>query len=408
MKNQFSLKRGVAAACAVAGAATLLNGNCSAQPFIAADYATNSTYASGWTEVLDYAARGQNGGYGFGGWNMSPAGQADPAAQHAIDHTSPYDPFGVAWTLYDPHGLTPNTWPRDDFPQPPSSASYAASPGTCVNPPTGYTFFGPGGYDLAQAGRAMPNGEMYDSGLGYYVPVPGGGLQIGQTFTTVIANPSDRAPYGGYTIALENWPENRPSNHGDDVVAVGTFEYYGTLGRWYTTDTFGDYNSRPNIYDLDTTTNGIQIDVTVTSASTYHLVLTPLGNPGNAFSEDGTFAHPGPIVWVTYELYNTDSNFYPSGGDYSGCGGPDRTDFYIKSMTVSGLTLNVQKAGSNVILSWPGYITGFNLESTPSLSAPAWNPVSPDPVVVSNSVSDWKNVVTNAIAGTAQFYRLKQ
>jgi len=408
MKNHFSLKRGVAAACTVAGASTLLSGNCSAQNLIAADYATNATYAAGWTEVLGYNDRGQNGGYGFGGWNMSPAGQADPAAQHAIDHTSPYDPFGTAWTLYNPHGLTPNTWPGDNSPQPTNSTSYAASPGTCVNPPTGYAFFGPGGYDNAQAGRAMPNGEMYDSGLGYYVPVPGGGLQIGQTFTTVIANPSDRAPYGGYTIALENWPENRPSGHADDVVAVGTFEYYGTLGRWYTTDTFGDYNSRPNIYDLDTTTNGMQIDITVTSTNTYHLVLTPLGNPGNAFSEDGTFAHDGPIVWVTYELYNTDSNFYPSGGNYSGCGGPDRTDFYIKSMTVSGLTLNVQKGGSNVILSWPGYITGFNLESTPSLSAPVWNSVSPDPVVVSNSVSDWKNVVTNAIAGTAQFYRLKQ
>ena len=403
MKDHFSLKRGVAAACAVAGAATLLNGNCSAQNLIAADYATNATYAAGWTEVLGYNDRGQNGGYGFGGWNMSPAGQADPAAQHAIDHTSPYDPFGAAWTLYNPHGLTPNTWPGDNSPQPTNSTSYAASPGTCVNPPTGYAFFGPGGYDNAQAGRAMPNGEMYDSGLGYYVPVPGGGLQIGQTFSTVIANPSDRAPYGGYTIALENWPENRPSSHGDDVVAVGTFEYYGTLGRWYTTDTFGDYNSRPNIYDLDTTTNGMQIDITVTSASTYHLVLTPLGNPGNAFSEDGTFAHPGPIVWVTYELFNTDSNFYPPGGNYAGCGGPDRTDFYIKSMTVSGLTLNIQRAGTNVLLSWRGIFTNFTLVSSTNLVAPVWNPVSTDPP----GVVSGQNVVTNPIAGAQKFYRLQ-
>jgi hypothetical protein len=77
-------------------------------------------------------------------------------------------------------------------------------------------------------------------------------------------------------------------------------------------------------------------------------------------------------------------------------------------MTVSGLKLDIQRADSNVVLSWPGYITGFNLESTPSLSAPvSWSPVSPDPVVVSNSVSDFHNYVTNAIDGTPKFYRLK-
>jgi hypothetical protein len=409
--SHFSLNKGVAVACAVAATAVLLNGICSAQNhLIAADYATNSIYASGWTEALNYAQRGQNGGYGFGGWNMWTNVPYDPSrepGQRAMDRTSPYDPFGVAWTLYNPHGLRPNTWPHDATSNP-SDPFFPNSPGTCYNPPTSYDFFQPpgsGGYDLAQAGRALPDGEIWDPGLESYVP--GGGLKVGETFSTIIANPSDRAPYGGYTIALENWPENRPSDHGDDVVAVGVFEY-GTFGRWYTTDTYADYSSRPNIYDLDTTTNGMQIDITVTSTNTYHLVLTPLGNPGNAFSEDGTFAHDGPIVWVTYELYNTDSNFYPSGGNYSGCGGPGCTDFYIKSMTVSGLILNVQSAGSNVILSWPGYITGFNLESTPSLNAPvSWTPVVPGPVVVSNSVSDFHNYVTNAIEGTPKFYRLK-
>lgn len=407
MTSHFSLNKRVAAACAVAGAAALLlNGNCSAQPFIAADYATNSIYASGWTEVFGANDRGQNGGYGFGPWSMWHQVGPNHSGLTAMDQTSPYDPFGKAWTLCNPYGLTPNTWPGNTSPEPPSSVSYAASPGTCVNPPTGYSQFGAGAYDLSQAGRALPNGEVWDPVNGYYVP--GAGLQVGQTFTTLIANPTDRAPYGGYTIALQNWPENRINDHSEDVVAVGTFEYYGTLGRWFTPGTYGDISSRP-FSDLDTTTNGTQIDVTVTSTNTYHLVLTPLGNPGNAFSEDGTFAHPGPIVWVTYELYNTDSNFYPPGGDYSGCGGPDRTDFYIKSMTVSGLTLNVQKAGSNVILSWPGYITGFNLESNPSLGAPlSWGPVSPDPVVVSNSVSDFHNYVTNAIGGATKFYRLKE
>ena len=41
----------------------MMNGNCVAQTFIAADYATNSIYASGWSA-------GQNGGYGFGPWSF--------------------------------------------------------------------------------------------------------------------------------------------------------------------------------------------------------------------------------------------------------------------------------------------------------------------------------------------------
>jgi hypothetical protein len=384
----------------MAAAAILLNGNSFAQTFIASDYATNSTYSAGWTEVFGSNDRGQNGGYGFGPWSMwHQVGPLD-TGMHAMDHASPYDPFRTAWTLCNPAGLTPNTWPGDTSPQPPSSTSYAASPGTCVNPPTGYTQFGSGAYDLSQAGRALPNGEVWDPLNGYYVP--GTGLQVGQTFTTIISNPTDRAPYGGYTISFQNWPENRINNHTEDVVAVGTFEYYGSLGRWYTPGTYDDFSSRP-FADIDTTTNGMQIDITVTGTNTYHLVLTPLGNPGNAFSEDGTFANPGPIVWVTYELYNTDSNFYPPGGDYSGCGGPDRTDFYIKSMTVSGLALNIQKLGMNVLLTWQTNVPGFALESTTNLGpAAAWNTVSPDPSVVNGL-----NSVTNPIAASRQYYRLR-
>src|SRR5208282_4975808 len=98
MKSHFSLGSGVAAVCAVAGASTMLNGNCSAQSFIAADYASNSTYAGGWTA-------GQNGGYGFGPWSMDFTSTS--LIQNAMDfpsspNASPYDPFGVAWTLFNP------------------------------------------------------------------------------------------------------------------------------------------------------------------------------------------------------------------------------------------------------------------------------------------------------------------
>jgi len=387
--SHFSLNKGVAAACAIAGtAAMLMNGNCSAESLVAADYATNSTYALGWTPSADYdpvltAPGAQNGGYGFGPWTTYGTEATSPN-EHALDRTSPNDPFGVAWTLFNPEGTRPNSWPNDDFDA--SGFKFPDSPGTCGNKES---------TDLSRAGRALPNGLGADSGMGYHYP--GSGLQIGETFSTIISNPTDRGVYRGYTIVLSNFPENISYNNrsSDTVLEVGTFEY-GTHGRWYTTTSGATGCS---LFDTNTAPSGMQLDVSVTSTNTYHLVMTPRDHPELAYSEEGTFKNPGPIVWVTYQLYNTDSNFYPP-GEYA-CG-PDRTDFYIQSMTVSELKLNIQRVDANVILSWPAYFTDFKLESTPSLGALVWNPVSPDSVVVNG-----QNVVTNAIAGVKQFYRLR-
>lgn len=334
--------------CAVAGATTLLNGNCSAQTLIAADYATNSTYAAGWVA-------GQNGGHGFGAWSMNGTEAASPI-EAAMDGTSPHDPFGVAWTLYNPEGSTPD----------------AASPGSgCVNDLTGT--------DISRAGRALPNG----------------GLRPGDTFSTVISNPTCRKFYRGYTIILSTGSDNIAYGSVGQQVAVGTFEYF-TYGKWYTS------HGGTTLFDTDTSTNGVRIDITLTSTNTYHAVMTPLGNAEMAYSVDGTcenkgLTDQGPVNWVTYQIYNTDSNFFPTNAP---CG-PDRTDFYIKSMEVSGLTLNIQRADSDVVLSWPATAPGFNLESSASLTTPVWNPALPLPYVL-----DGQNVVTNPVAGAQQYYRL--
>jgi hypothetical protein len=345
MKSHFSLNGGVAVACAVAGASTLLNGNCSAQTFIAADYATNSTYGAGWSA-------GQNGGYGFGAWSMDYTGTN--VIQNAMNNSSPYNPFGVAWALYNPVA------PAIGSPNPPD---------TGTGPPSG---------DISRAGRAFPNG----------------GLQPGQTFSTVIANPTERKFYRGYTIVLSNGGDNIQYGGAGTAVAVGTFEYF-SYGKWYTSQTWA--TGRTPLFDTDTT-GGMQLDVTLTSTNSYHLVMTPLNNPSNAYAEDGTFTN-APMTWVTYQLYNTDSDFYPSV-----CANPQRTDFFIKSMTVAGLTLNIQRAGTNVVVSWPTNVLGFTLKSSADLGAAAvWNTVSPAPTVVND-----QNFVTNPITGSRQFYRLQQ
>jgi hypothetical protein len=185
---------------------------------------------------------------------------------------------------------------------------------------------------------------------------------------------------------------------------VGCFEYHAS-GRWYQSGANSanqGYTGTP-LFDTDTATNGMQLDVTMTGTNSYHLVMTPLGNPGIAYSYDGDFKTAttnGPINWVTYQLYNTDSNFYPT---LAPCG-PDPTDFYVKSMTIAGLTLNIQKVGTNVLLSWPSIFTNFTLVSTTNLAAPVWNPVPPNPPSVVNG----QNVVTNPVDGARQqFYRLQ-
>src|SRR6266436_5872124 len=89
MRSHFSLPQGVAATCAVAGALSMFNGNCSAQTLIAADYATNSTYAGGWST-------GQNGGFGFGPWSLDHT-DATPAGQYQGISSSLA--LGRSWTL---------------------------------------------------------------------------------------------------------------------------------------------------------------------------------------------------------------------------------------------------------------------------------------------------------------------
>ena len=139
------MNSGAAMACAAAGAATMLSGHCAAQSFVAADYATNSTYAGGW-------AAGQNGGHGFGAWSFN-ATDNTPAGQYQGMSTS--SAVGTAWTLL-------------------------------VQSSSG---------GLANAGRSIP-----------------GGLQVGQTFQTIIQNPvtwAGQYSYRGFDMLFTSGPDNK-------------------------------------------------------------------------------------------------------------------------------------------------------------------------------------------------------
>jgi hypothetical protein len=341
MRSHFTLHRGVAAACAVAGATTLLSGPSLAQSFIAADSATNSIYAGGWSA-------GQDGGYGFGPWNFGGTvsgmtnnvytnGIPNPGDQQGISTASP---IGTAWTLFN---ITANPPPK-----------------------------GPG---ISNVGRAITEP---------------GGLQPGQTFETVIDNPTGYHFFRGWDIMFTGGPTNNPAGDNLSALRVQVFAYFAA--DWSVIDNDGN---TPTPLDAGTTgSEGMKLDFTLTSTNTYVLALTPFSNPSSAYMQSGTLTTNLPITWVNYRLY-----WGPSSG-----ANDVANNLEISSMTIFGLMLNIQVQGANAILSWPTNVPGFSLASTLNLATGPWVTNGlPAPAVVNG-----QNVVTNPIAGSQEFFRLQQ
>ena len=126
------------------------------------------------------------------------------------------------------------------------------------------------------------------------------------------------------------------------------------------------------------------------------------GQPG--VTDDGVLAWEYIDGKFVVEARHAESG--PSGYDVF----PTRdTDFYfawvdftnplqaVASAVVESPTLTIDRSGSDITLSWPGTVTGFTLESAPSVAGP-WTAVSG----VSN------NQVTVAPTAGAQLYRLRQ
>ena len=335
MRSHF-LPRGVAAACAVAGATTVLNGHCAAGTFIAADYATNSTYGSGWSA-------GQNGGYGFGAWSFDGTvygtnimgTNIDISAPGALQEMSSSSAIGTAWTLFN---LTSTN-------------------------------------GISDVGRAIAEP---------------GGLQPGQTFETIIQNPTNYNFYRGFDILFYNGTTNLPGGDNTSAIRMLVFNYFTSI--WKINDNSG--TTLTALSSASTGAAGMKFDFTLLSTNTYSLTLTPLSNPSAAYSQTGQLANSLPINWVIYRLWDGQSS------------GPNDTadNFEISSMTIAGLTLNIQLAGANAILSWTTNVPGFYLASSTNLGPSAvWSTNLPSPVVVNG-----QNVVTNPIANSQQFFRLQQ
>lgn len=66
-------------------------------------------------------------------------------------------------------------------------------------------------------------------------------------------------------------------------------------------------------------------------------------------------------------------------------------------------TLSILRNGANVTLAWPNPSSGFQLQESPSLTAPSWTDVNAAPAIVGN-----EKQVNQPIASGARFYRLRQ
>ena len=179
---------------------------------------------------------GQNGGYGFGAWSFNGTDQTPPGTYQGMSSSSP---LGTAWTLM----------------------TLANSTG------------------LANAGRAIM-----------------GGLQNGQTFETVIENPSGYHFYRGFDILFTGGTDNDVPGDNTAAIRLSVFNYFGN--NWSINDAGSQSTS---VSASVSAIAGMKLDLTLTSASTYALTMTPL-NGAPVFMTTGSFS--GPISYVDFREWN--------------------------------------------------------------------------------------------------------
>jgi hypothetical protein len=184
---------------------------------------------------------GDNGGTGFGPWSFNGTDLTPAGTYQAMSSTSP---IGTSWTL----------------------ATHSNTTG------------------LANAGRAIP-----------------GGLLPGQTFETVIDNPTGYHFFRGFDVMFTSGPDNNAGGNNTAALRASVFNYYGNT-TWGIDDDGGSSSS--GINQATVAAAGMQIDLTLTSATKYSLTMTPL-NGATPYTQAGTLNGAGlPIAWVDYRLYH--------------------------------------------------------------------------------------------------------
>ena len=128
--------------------------------------------------------------------------------------------------------------------------------------------------------------------------------------------------------------------------------------------------------------NAFQFNFPAPGPTTNELMGTALANFQNT-NPNGT--------WNLFVVDDTDPNSGVITGGWS------------LTITTAPALLSISRGGTNAIVSWTNALSGYTLQSTPSLSPAAWTNVTTLPVVVSGNYT-----VTNAVTNRSTFYRLSK
>jgi hypothetical protein len=154
-------------------------------------------------------------------------------------------------------------------------------------------------------------------------------LQVGQTISTVFANPAERGY--GYAIRLASGGGNVGFYSGCcsqlfERLVVGAFGLGGgssvNAGNWYVQGGAHFDLNWTSLFETNTA-SGTRLDVTMTGTNNFKLMMTPLSNPSLAYTNSGTFGRSWNIDWIQFEFSNTDSDFFPTA-----VAGAHATDFF--------------------------------------------------------------------------------
>ena len=116
-----------------------------------------------------------------------------------------------------------------------------------------------------------------------------------------------------------------------------------------------------------------------------------------------------PLIHPLYDLGVAPTNQFDATGVFlqesgSGTDGTFGYELFVQEITPSDAAiLNIAVQGGSVVISWPGSLSNYQLQSAGSLSNPVWTPMTNSPVLTNG-----KNTITTAPTATQQFYRLQQ
>ena len=196
------------------------------------------------------------------------------AADHATDPT-----YSGGWSAGQNGGYGFGAWSFNGTDPTPAGQYQGMTTSSPIG--TSWTLFTHDNHTgLANAGRAII-----------------GGLQPNQTFEAVINNPTAYHFYRGFDMLFTSGPDNTAPGNNTAALRLSVFNYGGN--NWNINDSGS--TSSPLSSSI-TGAAGMKLDLTLYSATTYSLTLTPL-NGATPYTESGTLAG-GPISYVDFRLWD--------------------------------------------------------------------------------------------------------